>query len=87
MYIVAVVNQLNELNIAMFSVTEEMAMEYLDCIKNDRSTKSVEEYLEYAFNNCVGEEPEKCVLNDLPLQIALAPRHRFDAFPRHTEGM
>lgn len=65
MYNVGVVNELNELHISMFSVTEEAAMEYLECIKNDRATRSVEEYLDYAYNNCVGEEPEMCVVNDL----------------------
>lgn len=62
---VGVVDVDGELNIAMFAVTEETAMEYLDCIREDASSVSVEEYLEHAYNNCVGEDPEICRVNDL----------------------
>lgn len=60
-----VINQDDELHIAMFSVTEEKAVEDLECIRNDRASRSVEEYLDYAYNNCIGEDTEMCTVNNL----------------------
>lgn len=49
----------------MFSVTAKIAMKYLGCIEDDRSKNSVEEYLEYIFNNCVVKQQIMWVVCDL----------------------
>lgn len=62
---VGVVNKAGELHIASFSVEEDTAMRQLECINNDLSRMSVEEYLEFADENCAGEEEVNCVVTDL----------------------
>lgn len=59
-YNVGVIDIDDELHIATFAVTEETALEQLDCISHDRASVSVEEYLSYAFFNCVGEDSSMC---------------------------
>lgn len=61
---VGIVDVEDNLHIAMFSVTEEKAMADITCIRNDLASVSVEEYLDYAFNNCIGEDQDKCSINN-----------------------
>lgn len=63
-YNVGIIDIDDMLHIAMFAVTEETATEYLNCIKQDQASVSVEEYLHYAYNHCIGESEMVCPLTD-----------------------
>lgn len=85
MYNVGVIDSDDMLHIATFAVTEETALEQLDCIKNDRAAVSVEEYLNYAKFHCVGEETDvcqfekaknECSCDTTPIRCVFAPFRR-----------
>ena len=60
---VGIVDVDDDLHFVIINVTEERALADKACIEADRASISVEEYLEFAVNNCVGEDPETCSIN------------------------
>lgn len=84
-YNVGVIDVDDMLHIATFAVTEETALEQLDCINNDRAAVSVEEYLNYAYSHCVGEDRDvcrlekpknECTCDSTPIRCVFAPFRR-----------
>ena len=42
--------------IALFAVNRETAEQWLECVLNDAASISVEEYMQFAFENCDGDD-------------------------------
>lgn len=61
-YNVGVVDVEDMVHVAMFARSAERAGEFGACIRRDRAAVSVEEYLAFARDNCVGEEPANCAM-------------------------
>ena len=53
-------------NIALFAVNEETAQDWLLCVNTDAASVSREEYLQFALENCDGDDT--CRVDETPCE-------------------